>query len=330
MSGAGGLAPRSGWSPGFSRSGFRRQGGTPAGNLRSVRGRGRGTRPAWSAVPLIRPFGPPPPAGEGRGRASRRAAALLPPPLGDRLGQGLALDELHGVVVDAALAADRIDRDDVRVVELGGGQGLGLEPAELGRVHRRGERQDLQGHAAIERTLDRLVHHAHAAPADLGRIAEVAQVAEARLAFLRFDRLRIADQRWRGQRRLADELQAGQARLQVLGHLGMIGQQLLPRGCKTLLGCGQVGVQHLDQPGLARGFRLLWVSRLVGDICPLSVVRDRGLPFSYEPDAPSMLAFLIRARRASECMAFLIRPTRQRGLGSRRISLAGHRLRSAS
>ena len=59
--------------------------------------------------------------------------------LGDGLRERLAVDELHGVVVHAPLAADGVDRHDVRVVELGGGEGLGLEPAELSWVHGRGE-----------------------------------------------------------------------------------------------------------------------------------------------------------------------------------------------
>jgi hypothetical protein len=45
------------------------------------------------------------------------------------LGQGLALDELHGVVVDAALAADRVDRHDVRVLHDVGRIDLAAQPA---------------------------------------------------------------------------------------------------------------------------------------------------------------------------------------------------------
>ena len=182
---------------------------------------------------------------------------------GDRLGQGLPLDELHGVVVDAALAADGIDRDDVGVVELGGGQGLGLEPPELGRVHGRREREHLERHPAVQ---------ANAAPPRRPRPCPRGPPRRSSrksprspipgLAFTRFDRLRIGDQRRRGQRRLADELEAGQARLQVLGQLGMFGQQLVPRRRPALLGGGQVGVQDLDQPDLARRFVLLALSEL--------------------------------------------------------------------
>src|SRR5262245_26054095 len=41
--------------------------------------------------------------------------------VGDDVGDGAAVDEAHGVVVDAALAADAVDIDDVRMVEGGGG-----------------------------------------------------------------------------------------------------------------------------------------------------------------------------------------------------------------
>ena len=89
--------------------------------------------------------------------------------------------------MDAALAAHGIDRHDVRVVELRRGQGLGLEPAELGRVHRRRERQHLERHTAVQRALHGLVDHAHAAAADLRDEAEVAQIADACLPFICLD-----------------------------------------------------------------------------------------------------------------------------------------------
>ena len=116
----------------------------------------------------------------GTGGARYERSALRSASFGDCLGQGLALDELHGVVVDAALAAHRINRDDVSVVELGGGQGLGLEPPELGRVHGRREREHLERHPAVQGTLHRLVDHPHAPAAHLGDQAEVAQVADPR------------------------------------------------------------------------------------------------------------------------------------------------------
>src|SRR5262245_21415433 len=78
-----------------------------------------------------------------RGGAGRRGAG---PELGRRGAVGLAdrgtpflaqladhrverpaLNELHGVKVDTPLTADCVDRNDVRVVQLGGGVRFGLE-----------------------------------------------------------------------------------------------------------------------------------------------------------------------------------------------------------
>ena len=109
-------------------------------------------------------------------RSARRLQAVELPQLADHLGQALALDELHGVVVHAPLAADGVDRHDVGVVQAGGGLGLELEPLELPGVERRGEGQDLQRHAAAERDLLGLVDDAHAAAADLAEDPEVAQL----------------------------------------------------------------------------------------------------------------------------------------------------------
>ena len=77
-------------------------------------------------------------------RRARRLQALEPAQLADQGGQGLALDELHRVVMHAPLAADREDRHDVGVVQLRRGLGLDLEPLQLPGVERRGERQHLQ------------------------------------------------------------------------------------------------------------------------------------------------------------------------------------------
>jgi hypothetical protein len=63
----------------------------------------------------------------------------------------------------------------VGVLQAGGGLGLVLEALQLPGVERRGERQHLQGDAAAQRQLLRLVDDAHAAPAHLADQAEVAQ-----------------------------------------------------------------------------------------------------------------------------------------------------------
>src|SRR5262249_2044194 len=90
-------------------------------------------------------------------------------------GEGPAVDELHGVVVDAAFAADGEDGDDVGVVQLGGGAGLVLEALQLAGVEGGGEGQHLEGDAPAQRQLHGLVDHAHATAADLAHQRVIAQ-----------------------------------------------------------------------------------------------------------------------------------------------------------
>jgi hypothetical protein len=103
-------------------------------------------------------------------------------------GEGAAVDELHGVVVDAAIAADAVDRHDVAVLQVRR-LGLVLEALQLPGVQGRGERQHLQGHAPLQRELHRLVNHPHAAPADLAENAVIAQLTRERLGCWESSRL---------------------------------------------------------------------------------------------------------------------------------------------
>ena len=64
-------------------------------------------------------------------------AAKLP----DQRGEALPVDELHRVIVHAALAADRMHRHDPLVLHVRGRQRLGLETLEAARVDGRGEGQ---------------------------------------------------------------------------------------------------------------------------------------------------------------------------------------------
>ena len=97
------------------------------------------------------------------------------PELRDGRREGLAVDELHGVVVNASLATDGVDGDDVGVVELAGSAGLVLEALDELGIEEGGEGQDLEGDAPAERDLLGLVDHTHAAPAHLAEDAEVAE-----------------------------------------------------------------------------------------------------------------------------------------------------------
>ena len=115
--------------------------------------------------------------------------------------QAAALDKLHGVVVNALVAADAEDRHDVRVVQLRGGLGLDLEPLPLLGVDRRGERQHLQGNAPAQRDLLGLVDDAHAPPADLAEDAVFAQLGARRDGVGRIGgRKELANRRAAGRR----------------------------------------------------------------------------------------------------------------------------------
>ena len=99
----------------------RRAGRMPAsGPTRRTGGASR-RRERCRGAPSIPPPArrPPPEAGP-----DSAPAASGPLQLADHFRQRPALDELHGVVVDAPLAADGVDRHDVRVVQAGRRQGL--------------------------------------------------------------------------------------------------------------------------------------------------------------------------------------------------------------
>jgi hypothetical protein len=151
----------------------------------------------------------------------------------EELGQGQAVDELHGVVVNAALAADRVDRHDVLVVQARRRPCLVMKALQMPRVHRRRERQHLQGHPPAQRELFRFIDNAHAAAADFVEDAEVAQ---------RRRHGPIVGHR-RGHRRLARPRETAQ-----VGHHTDGGQELTqPVG---VLGMG-LGIRlHID--GLSR------------------------------------------------------------------------------
>ena len=111
-------------------------------------------------------------------RCSFRLAQLI-----DRLLQRLAFDVLHRVVVDALLLPDGEDRNDVRMVQLGGRLSFVAEPGDLPLIEHRGKRKNLQRHLAIERFLVGLVDDAHAAAADLADDAVVADLPRLRCLF---------------------------------------------------------------------------------------------------------------------------------------------------
>jgi hypothetical protein len=74
---------------------------------------------------------------------------------------------ISGLSRYTALAADPENRDDVRMVQMGGSLGLVLEALQLLRVHGSGEGQHLEGHTPAQGDLHCLIDHAHAAAANL-------------------------------------------------------------------------------------------------------------------------------------------------------------------
>ena len=84
--------------------------------------------------------------------------------------------------MDAAIAADGVDRDDVRMLQASSGQGFVLEALQLLGIQRCSEGQDFQGHAAAQGDLLRFIDDAHAAAAHLAQQAKIAELTQRRVA----------------------------------------------------------------------------------------------------------------------------------------------------
>ena len=65
---------------------------------------------------------------QGRGRARRKRNGVT----GESRREAPALDPSHGEELLALMLPDFVDRDDVRVIEVGGGFGFQLKPIALG------------------------------------------------------------------------------------------------------------------------------------------------------------------------------------------------------
>jgi hypothetical protein len=118
----------------------------------------------------------------GRGTLDHRRFHLRPwvggaeaAQLGEDVVEGLAVDELHDVVMSAGLLAHGEDRHDVAVVQPRRRPRLALEALDVAGVAQGPGRQHLQRHAPAQRLLLGLVDHAHAAPAYLPYDSVLAQ-----------------------------------------------------------------------------------------------------------------------------------------------------------
>src|SRR5947209_5137089 len=79
----------------------------------------------------------------------------------------------------AAVLADLVDGDDVRVLEVGGGFGLAQESLDLVRAGQGAGADQFDGHVTIQTRLPGLPDDPHAAPGDLFEELVVAEIPEA-------------------------------------------------------------------------------------------------------------------------------------------------------
>ena len=97
---------------------------------------------------------------------SRRSERPARPPAAIRRSSGSPFHQLHGQKVDAVGFLDRVDRDDVRVVELGERLGLPSKAAEPLGIPRHLGGQHLEGDVAAELRVVRAIDLAHATRAE--------------------------------------------------------------------------------------------------------------------------------------------------------------------
>ena len=180
--------------------------------------------------------------------------------LADQRGEALPVDELHRVIVDAALAADRVHRHDLLVLHVRRREGLGLESLEAARVDGRGEREDLERDPPPQRDLLGLVDDPHPAPAHLAQEAKVAELADARGISSGSSRDGCRAQRRppaaaapEGRREPRHLVVAGEECLQVRPEVGVLRQEPAPVGFPALLERLDVGQEDLVPPLLAFG-----------------------------------------------------------------------------
>jgi len=92
------------------------------------------------------------------GKAARGNAAF----------QGLPLDQFHGQKVDAVGFFNRVQRDDMRVVEGGDGAGFALKARQTLGIARHFGRQHLESDVTTEFGVGGAIHLAHATRPDRG------------------------------------------------------------------------------------------------------------------------------------------------------------------
>ena len=115
----------------------------------------------------------------GPGHLDHEVGGFLPARLcsgAEALGQVLALDELHRVVVDPLVLADRVDLDHVGVNHVGSGFRLADEPLDVFLVLGQALGKHLQDDSAVQGLLQGIVDDPHAALAELAENLVFAQL----------------------------------------------------------------------------------------------------------------------------------------------------------
>ena len=191
--------------------------------------------------------------------------------------------------MDAALAADEVDRHDVRVMQLGGRLRLVLEALQLPGVERGGERQHLQGHAPAERELLGLVDDAHAAPADLADDAEVAELHREIREGFGWSSHGTGQRGPQGRCDAFDLLSKGEELGQLGGKGGMPSLVLVLFRSRARLGGFQIGRQNGVEFPLMRGSMNRFDWHGSGLAFCASCSRNRRSPRNMSPAAASLL-----------------------------------------
>ncbi len=94
------------------------------------------------------------------------------------------VDQLHGIVVNAAIFAGGVDRHDIGVVQFAGGFRFTTKTQNSLAAESQPTGKDLQGDFALQGLLPSFVNHPHSAAAEFAQDLEVANLLWQILAFL--------------------------------------------------------------------------------------------------------------------------------------------------
>jgi hypothetical protein len=116
-------------------------------------------------------------------RVTWREAEALSPGSGSWLAEEIRergpMDQLHGMVVDTAVTADRKNRNNMRMIEQGRDVGLDLKSCQRPAVENSLISEDFESQATTGGEFLSLVHDAHATPPNLSDQSELAKNARA-------------------------------------------------------------------------------------------------------------------------------------------------------